>query len=121
MILGSTREIKKLSKIRDIFHAAKVIIPTANPDFLAKQLDNVTVKYSKYLFHKKEIAKIEYVDYRKAKQAELEKAFNPDVLVYQIKFLNYVLGQLDLIDQDLLTSLKSVSATGKHAAKVNPV
>lgn len=70
---------------------------------------------------KKEVAKIEHVDYRKEKQQKLEKEFKPDVLTHQIKFLNYILGDLDLIDQDLLTSLKGVGATGKHAAKVNPV
>jgi chemotaxis protein CheY-P-specific phosphatase CheC len=121
MQMGSKKEIAKLSKMRDICNIAMSIIATANSDFLAKQLDDVTVKYSKYLFDKKELAKIEYVDYRKAKQAELEKAFKPDVLVHQIKFLNYVLGTADLLDNDLLTSLKGVSATGKHAAKVNPI
>ncbi|WP_421798496.1 hypothetical protein [Haliscomenobacter sp.] len=121
MILGSKREIAKLSKIRELCFSAKSVINDAKADFLAKQLEDTTTKFSKYLGYKKEVAKIEYADYRKLKQKELEKEFKPDVLVHQIKFLNYILGDVELVDQDLLTSLKGVSATGKHAAKVNPV
>ena len=121
MQMGSAREIAQLSKLRDICNAVKVIIPTANPDFLAKQLDQCTTRYSKYLELKEEAAKIEHVDYRKEKQAKLEKEFKPDTLAHQIKSLNYMLGNLDLVGNDLLTSLKGVSATGKHAAKVNPI
>lgn len=121
MMLGSKREVAKLSHVREPCNKALIVIPDGNADFLAKQLEGATTKYSKYLERKAIVAKIEHKEYRDEKQKELEKQFKPDVLTTQIKLLNYILGNQELVDQDVLTSLKGVSATGKHAAKVNPV
>lgn len=120
MKLGSSREIAKLFNLREVCFSALQLIDM-KPDFLAKQLQSAQTKLDKYLEQKAKTAKIEYADYRKEVQSKLEKQFKPDVLAHQIKFIMYLLGEVEVVDQDLLTSLKGVPATSKHQAKVNPV
>ncbi|AEE53753.1 hypothetical protein [Haliscomenobacter hydrossis] len=119
MMLGSDSEKKKLAKVRDQCKMAKDLF---SKDWVKEHLvkSNLSLaqnKMSAYLKHRIEINKICYANEkdRTAALKMIEKDFNPVKLSIQIRFALYLLGEVEIIDDDLLTSLSSVSETQKHA------
>jgi len=122
MMLGSKREKALLAAIRhDCFHCLNLIAQLGE-EVYDKQHELATTMLQKYDTAMEAIRKAwlknEIIESRKKElESEVLKQYKPDKLRHQIRFLNYILGNAEIIPQDFLTSMKAVSQTEHHGSK----
>jgi len=122
MMLGSKREKALLATIRHDCFRCLNLIDQLGEEVYEKQHELATTMLQKYDLAMEAIRKswlkneiIESI--KKELESEVLKQYKPDKLRHQIRFLNYLLGNAEIIPQNLLTSMKAVSQTEHHGSK----
>lgn len=123
MRLGSKREKALLANLRhQCFHCLN-LIRDLSQESLNKQHKLATKMLNNYdaaiasIRQRRQEGHIWSDTEQKELEAEVVKHYKPDRLRHQIRFLNYILGHAEIISEDLLTSMKSVSQTQQYHAK----